>query len=171
MWQIESLVRFICLCDSCYRLSAILKGKLKSIQHFLWMVLTTFLISLTCAGLEKKNTQIKVNENWDGCESGLLQTPLLVLLETRMTCIVFQIASRPLRPCIHIGCSPVACALVPLWPATQTMNLCFVQHYGYGRATNQSKSSLSVWQGTREQMHTPKKEQPMDAGPLWLLLF
>ncbi len=39
-----------CLCYSCYRLSFMLKGKLKSFQHFLtWMALTTCLnLSLMC---------------------------------------------------------------------------------------------------------------------------
>ncbi len=40
-------------CYSCYCLFAILKGNLKSFQHCLWMALTTYLISLMCAGWGK----------------------------------------------------------------------------------------------------------------------
>ncbi len=61
---------------SCYWLSAILKGMLKSFQHFLWMALTTCLISLMCAlwskcpnGSEWKLGQVRI----------ILPTPLLLV--------------------------------------------------------------------------------------------
>ncbi len=77
---------------TCYRLYTILKGKLKSFQHFLWMALTTCLISLMCAGWGKYpgvNTQMK----WKWWKLGgwriMLQTPLLSILfeNTQITSI------------------------------------------------------------------------------------
>ncbi len=47
---------------SCYRLSAILKGKLKSFQHFLWMALLTCPINFVLVDMAEVNTQMKVNE-------------------------------------------------------------------------------------------------------------
>ncbi len=40
-------------------------------------------------------------------------------------CSWFAFNSTSLLGPVSIGCSVVACALVPLWSATQTLNLCF----------------------------------------------
>ncbi len=61
---------------SCYQLSAILKERLKSFQHFLWMALITCLISLMCAGWGKNPNE----SEWKlGRVRIMLQTPLLLV--------------------------------------------------------------------------------------------
>ena len=49
LWKIIQYV-FVYRSYSCFQSSAILKGKVKSFQHFLWTAVTTCLISLMCGG-------------------------------------------------------------------------------------------------------------------------
>ncbi len=61
---------------SCYRLSTILKVKLKSFHHFLWMALTTCLINFMRAGWGKYPNESEWKLGWVRIT---LQTPLLLV--------------------------------------------------------------------------------------------
>ncbi len=70
---------------SCNRLSPILKGKRKSFQHYLWMVLTTCVVSLICA---RWGSKYPSESEWKrGWVRIMLQTHLFCwfLLETQIT--------------------------------------------------------------------------------------